>query len=95
MDFIQKKTNRTCSVITKNGRLEWNLISNEVFFNTENDSKLLFSQSDYDSNNIYLDLLNDCISSGSSQIFTGASVLSSINILKIIDEIKYQAKEAK
>jgi predicted dehydrogenase len=95
MDFIQKKTNRTCSVITKYGRLEWNLISNEVFFNTENNSKLLFSQADYDSNNIYLDLLQDCINSDGSQVFTGASVLSSINILKIIDDIKYQAKEAK
>ena len=59
LDFLQKKASRTCSFIGEKGRLDWNLPSNTIKLHTREGGVCLFSEPDWDSNQMYLSLLTD------------------------------------
>jgi predicted dehydrogenase len=59
LDFLQKKANRTCSFVGEKGRLDWDLLSNTIQLHTKSGIVCLFSEADWDSNQMYLSLLTD------------------------------------
>ena len=89
LDFIQKSTQRNCEIIGQHGRLVWDLLSNKVVIYKEEDLSILYSDSDYDKNNMYLDMMkafegesivnSDCL----------ATLKSSCDVVRIIEEAKH------
>lgn len=89
LDFIQKSTQRNCEIIGQNGRLVWDLLSNKVVIYTEEGSLILYSDSDYDKNNMYLDMMRafeDESKDGSDCL---ATLNSSCEVVRIIEEAKH------
>ena len=89
LDFVQKSTQRNCEIIGQHGRLVWDLLSNKVIIYKEEDSLILYSEPDYDKNNMYLDMM---------KAFEGESVVSrdclatlksSCEVVRIIEEAKH------
>jgi predicted dehydrogenase len=59
LDLLQKKASRVCNFIGEKGRLDWDLLSNTITLHTREGSVVLFTETDWDSNQMYLSLLTD------------------------------------
>lgn len=59
LDFLQPKAHRHCDFIGTKGRIEWDLILNQVLLHTAEGTETLYSDADYDRNRMYLDMLTD------------------------------------
>ena len=90
MDFIQKSVYRNCEIIAENGRLEWDLVSNKITLHNEKKPLIIYSDSSYDMNNMYLDMLKifDSNTDNGVNSESFATLESSSEILRIIDEAK-------
>ena len=86
LDFIQKSNQRKCEVIGEKGRILWDLINNEVTLYNDSGKSTLYSNPDYDKNNMYLDMLHTFENDFGNNAL--AKLESSSKILKIIDEAK-------
>lgn len=88
LDFIQKFTKRTCIFIGEKGLLEWNLMKNIVTLSTASGKKTLYENEGYDKNNMYLEMLAEFEKYIKNDKNSLASLNSSSNLVKIIDEAK-------
>ncbi|MCW6569273.1 Gfo/Idh/MocA family protein [Yersinia ruckeri] len=59
LDFLQRKAHRHCDFIGTKGRIEWDLILNQVLLHTAEGTEILYSDAAYDKNGMYLDMLRD------------------------------------
>lgn len=59
LDFLQRKVHRKCRFIGSEGSLEWDLLRNEITFSTKGSERQVFSQPEWDKNQMYLDMLQD------------------------------------
>lgn len=59
LDFLQKKAFRKCSFLGTDGRVEWDLINNQVKLINKSDECLIYNEPQYDKNTMYLDMLKD------------------------------------
>ena len=59
LDFVQKATQRKCQFIGEKGRLDWDLLENSVVFCDSEEKVILYSDPDYDKNNMYIDMLQE------------------------------------
>lgn len=59
LDFLQKKAYRTCDFVGTQGRLEWNLITNELLLHNASGTEIVYHDEKYDRNKMYLDMLTD------------------------------------
>lgn len=88
MDFIQKSTYRICQIIAEKGRLECDLLSNKVILHEEKGSSIIYSDSSYDMNNMYINMLrafeNDSMTYND---FLG-TVESSSAIIELVENAK-------
>lgn len=62
LDFLQRKPFRKCRVIGSLGTLEWDLIRNKITFASSKGDEVLYSEPDWDKNQMYLNMLTDFIS---------------------------------
>lgn len=89
LDFIQKFPQRRCQIIAENGRVEWNLMLNEVKFYTSEGEQNIFSDLNKSSkNDMYLDMLNDFEKNLSNTDNNLATIDSAIKVLQIIESAK-------
>jgi hypothetical protein len=61
LDFLQRKAYRTCDFVGTKGRLEWNLINNELILHNASGTEIIYANETYDRNQMYLDMLADFV----------------------------------
>ncbi len=88
LDFVQKNTQRKCEIIGERGRLVWDLIANTVQLFSGNGLEVLYSDSDYNKNLMYLDMLQEFEKINTLGLQELASPENAANIVKLIDTIK-------
>ena len=88
LDFLQKKASRSCSFIGEKGRLDWDLISNTIVLHTREDSEVLFSEADWDSNQMYLSLLTDFLDLAAGCKNSSIDLEQATKTIKLIERIK-------
>ena len=91
MDFLQKKADRTCSLIGEKGRLDWDLLSNTIQLHTREMSTCLFSEVDWDSNQMYLSLLSDFLDLTAGRQNSTIDLKQATSTIELIDSIKSHA----
>ena len=88
LDFIQRKARRVCSFIGEKGSLDWDLISNTITLHTGEDSVVLFSESNWDSNQIYLSLLTDFLDLVTGRENSSVDLEQASKTVELIEDIK-------
>ena len=92
LDFLQKKPNRYCTFIGSEGRLDWDLIQNSILYSTKNQTKLIFSELNWDRNQMYLDMILDFMKLIKLGFSDSVDVKHAEYIVKLIDTIKSKSK---
>ncbi len=92
MDFLQKSPHRSCSIIGETGRLDWNLITNTIVHTTPEGDDIIFSEPEWDRNNMYLNMVQDfmCLINGKTN--SCIDVTQAELTINLIDDIKLTAK---
>ena len=93
LDFLQKKPQRTCSIIGEKGRIDWDLIKNTIKFHDKKNSEYLFFEKKWDNNNMYIDLLKNFINSIKYQNINIPDLKQSLKVMELIDDIKFLSKK--
>lgn len=88
LDFLQKKPWRQCHIIGSKGRVVWDLIRNEVLFYSGEDTRIIYSDPEWNKNGMYLDMLKDFAEKISRHKNQCVSLESSVKIVGLIDKIK-------
>jgi predicted dehydrogenase len=88
LDFLQKKTSRFCSFIGEKGRLDWDLLSNTITLHTRESDVVLFSEPNWDSNQMYLSLLTDFLDLASGCENSSIDLEQAIKTVVLIEDIK-------
>ena len=88
LDLLQKKASRTCSFIGEKGRLDWDLLSNTIVLHTGEGSEVLFSEPDWDSNQMYLSLLTDFLDLVAGRKNSSIDLEQAIKTVELIESIK-------
>jgi predicted dehydrogenase len=88
LDFLQKKSSRTCSFIGEKGRLDWNLPSNTIKLHTKEGSICLFSEPDWDSNQMYLSLLTDFLDLVAGRENSSIDLEQATKTIELIESVK-------
>ena len=88
LDFLQKKTNRTCTIIGEKGRLEWDLIENKILLLNDKKTEYIFLEDSWDSNQMYIDLLKDFINLINGKNNLTINLTQASTTMRLIDEIK-------
>lgn len=91
LDFLQKKVNRTCSLIGEKGRLEWNLISNKIELHTKEGNVCLFNEVEWDTNKMYLKLLKDFLNLVAGRKNSSINLEQATKTLELVENIKSSA----
>lgn len=89
LDFLQRSPSRSLKVLGENGTLTWNLLKNEVIYQkSEADSELLFSDSDYDRNEMYVEQLREFVAFANGDSTFSATLDSSIEVMRLVEAIR-------
>ncbi|OUR92462.1 hypothetical protein A9Q81_16650 [Gammaproteobacteria bacterium 42_54_T18] len=92
MDFLQKYASRNCTIIGEKGRLDWDLIKNTIQFYGTANAEVLFDESDWDKNNMYLDMLIDFIKKIKLLDNRSIQVEEAYNVISLIEDIEQNGK---
>lgn len=57
LDFLQRLPNRTCVMITEKGRVEWNLIDDQIVLIGKEGRELLYVSNEKNRNKMYIEML--------------------------------------
>jgi len=89
LDFLQKKPSRKCRIVGTHGTIEWDLIQNSVYLFNESSNCKLYSNKNFDINNIYIDMMKDFLNvlkNKDSIIATPVEAIRTIHLIKQISE---------
>jgi predicted dehydrogenase len=92
LDFLQKKTQRKCSFIGAKGRLDWDLIKNTITLHDQCGQKTLYSEPEWDKNNMYISMLTDFISCIEKKEHNCINLRQASRTIQLVDEIKSKAR---
>ncbi len=88
LDFLQRKAFRRCRFVGNKGVIEWDLISNEIHFITPEVKEVLYSQPDWDKNQMYTAMILDFIAHIKKQPNQCVSISEAIKSVELIEKIK-------
>ncbi|MEQ4676700.1 Gfo/Idh/MocA family oxidoreductase [Providencia vermicola] len=88
LDFLQRKAYRHCRFVGTTGSLEWDLIKNEIILTTQNQITTLYSEPEWDKNNMYLKMLLDFIEKINGRKNQSVTLSESIKTIQFIENIK-------
>lgn len=88
LDFLQRKAYRHCRFVGTTGSLEWDLIKNEIILKTQNQTTTLYSDPEWDKNNMYLGMLLDFIEKINGRKNQSVTLSESIRTIQFIENIK-------
>ena len=91
LDFLQRKAHRKCSFTGSKGRIEWDLILNQLTFVTATETSVLYSDANWDKNQMYLAMIEDFVQMIEKKKHTCIEFTEAIRSVALIEEIKQQA----
>ncbi|MGO2331399.1 MAG: Gfo/Idh/MocA family protein [Pseudoalteromonas nigrifaciens] len=91
LDFLQRKAHRQCSFVGSKGRIDWDLVLNQLTLITATGTSVLYSDSKWDKNQMYLAMLKDFIQMIGKNEHSCIKFSEAISTISLIDEIKQQA----
>ncbi|TMS92571.1 oxidoreductase [Pseudoalteromonas sp. S201] len=91
LDFLQRKAHRQCSLVGSKGRIDWDLILNQLTLITATEETVLYSDPKWDKNQMYLAMLDDFIQMIKKNEHGCIKFSEAISTISLIDEIKQQA----
>lgn len=92
LDFLQRKAHRQCSFFGSKGRIEWDLILNQLTLITATEISVLHSDPKWDKNQMYLAMIEDFMQMIEKNEHSCIKFSEAINTVALIDEIKQQAR---
>jgi predicted dehydrogenase len=92
LDFLQKSAQRKCSFIGSNGRLEWDLVNNSVELITEGKSQVLYQDTLWDKNQMYIEMINDFVACINDEPHSCITTLEASKTVELIELIKKEGK---
>jgi predicted dehydrogenase len=91
LDFLQRKAHRQCSFVGSEGRIEWDLMLNQLTLITATETSVLYSAPNWDKNQMYLAMIEDFIQMIKKSKHTCIKFTEAIRTVSLIDAIKQQA----
>jgi predicted dehydrogenase len=92
LDFLQKKPVRKCIVMGEMGRIEWDLIRNTIWYDSNSDKKILYSDERWNKNQMYIDMVLDFANNLTVGCKQNSNLNESVKIISLIEEIKNSAQ---
>ena len=91
LDFLQRKAHRQCSFVGSEGRIDWDLMLNQLTLTTATETSVLYSEPSWDKNQMYLAMIEDFIQMIEKNKHTCIKFTDAVRTVCLIDEIKQQA----
>ena len=91
LDFLQRKAHRKCSFLGSLGRIEWDLLSNQLTLVTATETSVLYSDPTWDKNQMYLAMLKDFVQMIEKKKDTCIGFNEAMSTISLIAEINQQA----
>lgn len=91
LDFLQRKAHRQCSFVGSEGRIDWDLIQNQLTLTTAAETKILYSEPEWDKNQMYLAMVTDFIQMIQQQPHNCIAVNDASLTVDFISQIKQKA----
>ncbi len=91
LDFLQRKAHRKCSFVGSKGRIDWDLIQNQVTLTTASETSVLYSEPEWDKNQMYIAMIEDFEQMIAQNEHTCTMLTEASRTVRFIDEIKQKA----
>ncbi len=91
LDFLQKSPQRMCFFIGKKGRLDWDLLLNTISYTSPAGIEVLYSDVDWDRNDMYLNMLRDFNDLMGGKPNECVGINQAVRSIKLVDEVKVNA----
>tara|TARA_B100001059_G_C17836971_1_gene588874 strand:+ start:279 stop:1247 length:969 start_codon:yes stop_codon:yes gene_type:complete len=91
LDFLQRKAHRQCSFVGSEGRIDWDLIQNQLTLTTAVETTVLYSEPEWDKNQMYLAMVIDFIQMIKQQPHSCIKVNDATLTVDLISQIKQKA----
>jgi len=89
LDFLQRRPRRKVLVVCEKGNLVWNLLTNTVTIEAENDTnQVLYTDPNYDRNEMYIQQLKDFVAFTKNDTEFNSNINSASRVMKLIDAIR-------
>ena len=89
LDFLQRSPSRSLKVISENGTLFWNLLTNEVvLYGPDAVSEMIYSDSDYNRNDMYIEQLRAFLAFASGDGEFDSTISTSIEVMWLVEAIR-------
>jgi len=88
LDFLQRKAYRQCSFVGSEGRVDWDLIKNQLVLTTAVETTVLYSEPEWDKNQMYLAMVEDFIQMIKQKKHACTSLMEATKTVVLIDKIK-------
>lgn len=89
LDFLQRSPTRSLKAVGEKGTLIWNLLSNEVMLQSSGaTSEVIFSDRDYDRNEMYVEQLRAFVAFANGDGKIGTTLGSSIEVMRLVEAIR-------
>lgn len=88
LDFLQKRSYRKCRFVGTKGVLEWDLINHKVVFTDKKNHEVIYDDKDFDSNEIYVEMLRDFIKLCDQSNNILATPREGADVIALIEKIK-------
>ncbi|MGY3926378.1 Gfo/Idh/MocA family protein [Aeromonas simiae] len=88
LDFLQRKAHRKCRLIGSEGSLEWDLIQNSVSLSSSEGIKVIYDDSGWDKNQMYLGMIIDFVNLIQGAKNQSISIDDAIRTVALIEQIK-------
>jgi predicted dehydrogenase len=91
LDFLQRKAHRQCSFVGSEGRIDWDLILNQLILTTATEITVLYREPEWDKNQMYLAMIADFVRMIEGKQHSCTEVTEAILTVDLIHEIKQKA----
>lgn len=94
LDFLQRKARRQCSFVGSEGRIEWDLMLNQLTLITATETSVLYGDSQWDKNQMYLAMIEDFVQMINQNKHTCIKFTEAVRTVSLIEDIKQQASNS-
>lgn len=88
LDFLQQRPHRKCRVVGSSGAIEWDLLKNEVVVMKKDQDEIIYSESTWDKNQMYINLITDFIKLIGQEESSSVTINEAAKTVVLIDSIK-------
>lgn len=91
MDFLQKSACRRCTLIGSKARLDWDLLENSVTLYDERGGRVLYRDSEWDKNIMYVDMVRDFAALIQGKVNECIRIAEGFETVSLIDAVRTKA----